>query len=293
MPVPSRRPLLTCCVLLGCALLTAGRGARAEDAPKVGWADSAELAFVSTSGNSESSTFGLKNTLTRTWTASRFELKLGGIKVESTTETPVVDAANPPDILVRESTDVTAEAYYLTGRYDREISKKLFWFSGAGWDRNEFAGIENRYTAFGGVGNRWWDEDDLEFHTDYSATFTKQEDVVDVPDVDDTFAGLRFSWAYRNKFGQNTTYTNDLIVNENLNDPSDWRADMLQAVAVAMSERLALKVSLRWLYDHDPSFELLAASVDTAGNPVVPAVTELVQLDELDSILTASLVVNF
>jgi len=292
MLVPSHR-LALLCVSLGCLLVAAGLGARAEDPPKLGWADKAELAFVSTSGNSESSTFGLKNTLTRRWTAARFEVQLGGVKVESTSETSVVDAANPTDILVFESTDVTAEAYYLNGRYDRDISKQFFWFTGAGWDRNEFAGIENRYTGFGGVGNRWWDRDDLKFYTDYSATFTQQDDVVENPDVEDSFAGLRFSWAYLNKFGKNTTYTNDLIVNENLDETSDWRADMLQAVAVAMSERLALKVSLRWLYDNEPSYELLSASVDTNGDPVVPAVTELVQLDELDSIFTVSLVVNF
>jgi putative salt-induced outer membrane protein YdiY len=287
------RSLALAGAVLAVALLTGPSAAYAEDPPKVGWADSAELSFVATSGNSESSTFGFKNTLTRTWTAARFELKLGGIKVESTTEDALVDATNPPDIVVVETTDTTAEAYFLNGRYDREISKKFFWFAGAGWERNEFAGIENRYAGFGGVGNRWWDEEDLKFRTDYGVTFTKQEDVVEVAGTDDTFAGLRFSWAYLNKLGKNTTYTNDLVVDENLDETSDWRADMLHGLSVSMSERLALKVGWRWLYDHMPSFELLTASVDTAGNPVVPAVTELVELDEFDSIFTVSLVVNF
>ena len=292
MSRPRSRSLAVRGVVLA-LLVLAAPSARAEDPPKLGWADSAELSFVSTSGNSESTTFGFKNTLTRTWTAARFELKLGGIKVESTTEQAFVDAANPPAIVVVETTETTAEAYFLNGRYDQEISKRFFWFAGLGWERNEFAGIENRYSGFGGVGNRWWDEEDLKFRTDYGLTFTKQDDVVEVSGVDDTFAGLRFSWAYLNKFGKNTTYTNDLILDENLDETSDWRADMLHGLSVAMSEHLALKVSLRWLYDHMPSFELLTASVDTAGNPVVPAVTELVELDEFDSIFTVSLVVNF
>jgi putative salt-induced outer membrane protein len=280
-------------LVLGCALLLLGLDARAADPPKLGWADSAELSFVATSGNAESSTFGFKNTLTRTWTGAHFEVKLGGIKVESTTETPLVDATNPPAIVIRETNVTTAEAYFLNSRYDREITKKFFWFGQAGWDRNEPAGIDNRYSAAAGVGNLWWDQDDLKFRTDYGVTFTKQEDVVDVPGVDDTFAGLRLSWAYLNKFGKNTTYTNDLIIDENLDETDDWRADMLQGLAVTMSEHLALKVGLRWLYDHQPSFELLTASFDTAGNPIVPPVSELRELDEFDQIFTVSLVVNY
>ena len=292
MPLAFGRSTHARALVLGCGLV-AGLDARAADPPKLGWADSAELSFVSTSGNAESTTFGLKNTLTRTWTGAHFELKLGGIKVETTSETPLVDATNPPAIVIRETTLTTAEAYFLNARYDREITKKFFWFGQAGWDRNEPAGIENRYVAAAGVGNLWWDQEDLKFRTDYGLTFTKQEDVVEIPGVDDTFAGLRLSWAYLNKFGKNTTYTNDLIIDENLDETDDWRADMLQGLAVTMSEHLALKVGLRWLYDHQPSFELLTASFDTAGNPVAPPVTQLAELDEFDSILTVSLVVNY
>jgi len=292
MLVVSRPGLVLLLAVSGCALV-ADPGALAADSPKLGWADAAELSFVSTAGNSESSTFGLRNTLTRTWTAARFECKLAGLRAESTTKTTVVDAANPPALLVLEDTRVTAESYLLTARYDRDVSKRLFWYAGAGWDRNEFAGIENRYSAVGGVGQRWWDREDLLFRTDYGVTVTRQDNVVAIPGQEETFAGLRVSWAYRNRFGANTTYTNDLILDQNLDDTSDWRADMLQGIAVAMSERLALKVGLRWLYDHEPSFQLLTASVDSAGNPVVPPVTQLAQLDELDSIFTVSLVVNF
>ena len=49
----------------------------------------------------------------------------------------------------------TAENYYLRGRYDRNITERFFWYGGVGWDRNEFAGIKNRMTVFGGVGNLW------------------------------------------------------------------------------------------------------------------------------------------
>ena len=57
-----------------------------------------------------------------------------------------------------------------------------------------------------------------------------------------------------------------------------------------LSSRLALKVSLQLLYDGRPSLIDLAV-VDPAGAPTGDAVR--VELDELDSVLNVSLVVNF
>ena len=42
-------------------------GVQAADEPELGWSDQAELSYVLTAGNSESSTLGFKNELTRTW----------------------------------------------------------------------------------------------------------------------------------------------------------------------------------------------------------------------------------
>jgi hypothetical protein len=53
-----------------------------------------------------------------------------------------------------------------------------------------------------------------------------------------------------------------------------------------MSDMLALKVSLQWLYDNLPSLELVDYTPGTP--PQVP-----VPLDDLDTIFTTSLVVNF
>src|SRR5207245_1656187 len=80
----------------------------------------------------------------------------------------------------------------------------------------------------------------------------------------------------------------DLILDGNLDDTSDFKANMTNSLAVAMSRRLALKVSLQLLYDHQPAFQ----AVDLLGAPP-PGVKVLAQLDDLDTIFTTSLVVNF
>jgi putative salt-induced outer membrane protein YdiY len=275
-------------------LLFAGLSpALAEDPPKPErWTDSAELSYVATAGNAETSTLGFKNTLGRKWEKSAIEIKAGAVRAEATTTTRVAVGPSTTsfDVVEDEHTEPTAENYYLNGRYDWKLTDRFFWFSGGGWERNRFAGVDNRYSAVGGIGNIWADTDRRKFRTDYAVTMTKQEDVVEVPGVDDTFAGLRFSSKYLQKIGAVTTYGNDFIVDGNLEESSDVRGDMTNWLAVAMSAHLALKVSLQFLYDNEPSFE----SVDLEnplGTPTGQSV--LVQLDELDTIFTTSLVINF
>jgi putative salt-induced outer membrane protein len=265
----------TLALLLAFLCSTASFGAE----EKTGWSDTAEFSYVMTSGNSESSTLGFKNTALRKWTNALFTLNAGGIRVETTTITRDEDTSGMLDIT--ETTEPTAEAYYLNGRYDRNITERLFWYAGAGWDRNTFAGIENRYVVEGGLGNVWFDQEDHKFRTLYGLTFTDQEDVDPDPTVDDSFVGAKFSWSYLNQFGSNTTYENVFALDLNLDETDDWRGNMINSIAVAMSERLALKVSHQILYDNMPSL------VSVGTTPL------LVELDDTDTIFTASLVVNF
>lgn len=279
-------------IVAGLALALAGQGAglrAAEPVKSDRWTDAAEFSFVATAGNSETSTFGFKNSLARVWEKSSFELKAGGIRGESTTKSRSVDPLNPV-IVETSTTHLTAENYFLNGRYDRKITTRFFWYSGAGWDRNRFAGIQNRYSGVGGVGNVWVDADRVKFRTDYALSYTKQENVVKVAGVHDSFLGVRLSSKFLHKLGAVTSYGNDLVVDENLDETSDFRADMTNWVTVSMSARLALKVSLQWLYDNEPSFESIADPGDLLP-PLGP--TASAQLDDLDTVFTASLVANF
>jgi len=266
------------------------------DGPKLGWADTAEFSYVATAGNTDTQTLGFKDKLTRTWERSLFTLNAGGIRVETTT-TDRFAVGTTSNFNVRENkvSDVTAENYYLNGRFDHKITDHFFWFGGAGWDRNTFSGIQNRYTGFGGVGNIWVDGDRTKFRTDYAATYTKQDDVVKNPNTNDSFAGARFSSAFLKKIGDSSTYTNDFVIDDNLSETPDWRATMVNSLSVAMSKRLAIKLSLQWLYDNRPSFkdiDLLAANPTPPPN-LVKTGTVPFELDKLDTIFTSSIVVNF
>lgn len=274
-------------VLAVAALASTAPATAQEDEPKLGWFDVAEFSLLASGGNSEVQTISLRNTATRLWEGASLELSAGGVRAESTSVSRLA-FGTPGDFTVREdsATALTAENYFLRGRYDREISEKLFWFAGLGWDKNEFAGIDSRFGASAGVGHRWFDTDEARLRTDYGVTFTDQEDV---SGASSSFAGLRLSYDYWRRLNETTSYASALVVDENLDDTSDYRADFLNSVSVSMSERLALKASLQLLYDNQPAL----TEVPLVQGDVIDGTLVLVELDNLDSVVTVSLVANF
>jgi putative salt-induced outer membrane protein YdiY len=190
------------------------------------------------------------------------------------------------------TTETTAENYYLNGRYDRKFSPRSFWYGGAGWDRNRFSGIDNRTTIVAGIGTAWIDTGRRKFRTDYAASYTNEENVVEDPAFNSTFAGVRVTVNFLQKFGTGGVFVHDTIIDENLDATSDVRVDMTNSVAVSMTRRLALKVSLQWQYDNEPALEEVVLT-DTDGPPPAAGSTVLEPLEKLDSIFTTSLVINF
>ena len=268
------------------ALLAPSTVQAQDDERELGWMDVAEFTFVLTGGNSSSSTFGLKNTLQHNWQNATFKLVGGGIRTEATTVTRTATGTpGNPTINEDETSDVTAENYFLRSRYDRDISASTYLFGGAGWERNTFAGFDNRYSVVAGTGRTWFDSDARRFKTDIGLTYTSQDDIVANPDVDDAFIGLRGSWDFFRQLSATTAFESELIVDENLNQTDDFRADLTNSLSVAMSEGLALKTSLQLLFDNLPSLVSVPFATGTE--------TALIPLDKVDSVFTVAIVANF
>jgi putative salt-induced outer membrane protein YdiY len=258
--------------------------ATAQDERTLGWTDVAEVTFVVTAGNATARTLGLKNTAEYLWEKAAFKLSAGAVRTESGTTTRTA-SGTPDNFIVNEDTEteVSAENYFLKSRLDRTVSEAAFIYGGADWDRNTFAGIQNRYGFVAGGGRRWFETDMRKLKTDLGLTYTIQDDVVETPGGEDSFLGLRGSYDFFHKLTQTTDLTSVLVVDENLNDTEDLRADWTNSLAVAMSERLALKTSLQILFDNQPSL----TAVPLGDSEV------LTPLDKVDSIFTVALVVNF
>jgi len=294
-PQPRRAASLIVSLVVLAAVLRAPAAAAQEAAPAPPpktWTDQAELGVVMTSGNSESSTFSFKNVLEGKWEKSKFLFKVAGLKADSTDETRfAVGSGTDFDVRSISHSETTAEAYELLSRYERLITKRHGWFAEASWQRNEFAGFENRYSIAAGLASTWKDGERLFYRTDVGLSWTSQDDVVEKLDVSDSWLGLRIGSLFKAKFGKGAEYVNEVIVDQNLDATEDLRVDMTNSIGVSLTDRLGLKVSHRLLYDGDPQLESIG--LFDPADLTTPIGTVTTELDDVDMTLTAALVLTF
>jgi putative salt-induced outer membrane protein YdiY len=215
---------------------------------------------------------------------SSLQLALGAVRAESGITTRVA-TGTPENFLVAEETvtEKTAENYFVRARYDRTLAGAFFFFGGAGWDRNTFAGIHNRFGMVAGIGRTWFQDDARRLKTDLGGTYTVQKDLVETPGAQDSFFGARASLDYHRTLSETSSYSSLLVVNESFDDPTDLRADWTNSVAVTMSERLALKASYQLLFDNLPALTSVPLGDGTVTFP----------LQKVDGTLSIAVVVDF
>lgn len=268
------------------ALAAAGRAGAQEP---IEWENSTELSFVSTGGNASSTTLGAKGTLAGTKAANTVKIELGGIRssIDVTTRTAT---GTPTTYTVSETTvsQVTAENYFLRARYDRKI-EPAYAFVGAGWDRNTFAGIRSRYAVVAGIGRAFVDGESGHLKVDVGGTYTIQKDVRPVAGAKEGFGGVRLTVDAVRKLSATTEYGSVLVIDENLADTEDLRADWTNSISVGLSQKLALKTSLQLLFDNLPS-QLGVPLLGAGGTPTGTTVTT--PGDKVDRILTLTLVIK-
>ena len=293
----------------------------AED---IGWSNATELSVVRTQGNADTQTFGFKNTLRRNWPGARARLRVDGIRSRASGERFLVVAPGlrfrpgeqpagfetsaartdgPPDV----------EQYFVEGRFELNLSERFFWNVGTSWDRNDDAGIRNRYVTFSGVGNTWADSEDLSFSTGYGISYTARDEAAPHAAKDDRFGGFRLDGDYRHRLAASLELDSDLALNVNLRSASDYSLNVTNGIGVAMSEHLSLRVSLQHLYEHQPAFEEApilarvmlidpdgaAGSGDelfetvAAGGAAIEFGSGQIRKAGLDVILRTALVINF
>jgi putative salt-induced outer membrane protein YdiY len=252
------------------------------------WQDEAELLFVFTSGNAESSSFGLRNTLTRQFERSSLKFDAGAVRVESGITQRTAVGTSQSDFTVSEQTDreTTAENYFSELRFDLDLSERTYAYGSGGWVRNRFAGVDSRWTAAAGFGINLVSNDQSAFDVDIGVTLTSEERVTGSTE---SFGGVRLTWLYTRQLTETTAFASHLVLDENLSDTDDLRADFDNALAVSISDILALKTGVKILYDRQPALEEVAL-FDAPGGANIGTV--LTPLAEVDTQVTVSLVVS-
>ena len=288
---------LACLLVCVCWLGPVAAGAQDEEEEKVlGWSNVTDLSLVITDGNSSTETFGFKNRLRRNWTRARYTFNVDAVR-SNTADDPIAVIRDPElpdyDIITFDKT-LDVENYFVENRYDRSITERFYWNVGLTWDRNKDAGIESRWIGFAGVGNIWWDRDDLKFNTSYGLSYTSRQEEDETPDKDDTFPGFRLNWEYENQWGKVTVFENDWTYNYNFSNSTDWNSSMTSSIVVAMNSRLAMRVSLQWLYNNLPALQDLDVFLrDDNGNLIGLPVVVQEPKEKLDTIFRTSLVIKF
>jgi hypothetical protein len=79
--------------------------------------------------------------------------------------------SSPPTSLITPEPKPDVANYLIRAGFERKISTRWFWNTGASWYRNDDAGL-NRYIFFAGVGNTWADNQRRRFVTSYGISYT-------------------------------------------------------------------------------------------------------------------------
>jgi putative salt-induced outer membrane protein YdiY len=276
--------------MIAILLLSVNLYSQDEGEKKLGWFFEGKLAGLWTGGNSESFTIGLGATLKHIWTSSELRFDAGGTQTQSTLTTrTAVGSTESFEVNEQSKTEKTAEIIFARGRYDYNFTENFYALGGIDWLRNRFAGINSRTLVAAGVGNKWVDNADVRFKTDYSFTYSFQNDVVENPFAKTKFPGVRFAYDFWYNLTASTQFESIFIADWNLDNTDDIRFDFYNALPIKISEVFTLKPSLQLLWRNDPSLTEIDLFADD-GTPTGSKV--LTPLKNMDSLFSLTLVVN-
>jgi putative salt-induced outer membrane protein len=211
------------------------------------WAGSLGLAYLATSGNSDTSSFGLDFKLAR-------EPDPWGVEVFASFERADQDGER------------TAERYFTGIRGQRELSQRWQLFTGLTGERDRFAGFDLEMVIEAGTTYKvlLGPVHDLSF--DLGATWTDIDRME--PEPSDSFIGAVLGLAYSWKISDNAAFTQGLMYYPNFDDSGDWRATSETGIEASISSRLAIRLSYGVRYRHEPIGERDSTDTTTKASLV-------------------------
>lgn len=196
---------------------------------------SAELSFVSTTGNTDTQTLGLG----------------GSIECKPNKWTYTAKAA----FIRSEADDVeTAKSLDTLFRAARDLTPRLKAYGQFIYFQNEFAGIENRYAVEGGLAYLLLVNPKHSLEIDGGLGYTKEDrvEVIGILDEDLSFPTARAGAIYRWKISDTAEFGDDAGFTFNLNDGEDWRFANAAYIAAKLNTIFSLKLTYAITYLNNP-----------------------------------------
>lgn len=189
-----------------------------------------DFAFVGTSGNSDTQSFGLGAEYIHRPQDWEVRSKIGYVRNES-------DSA------------LTAESTAFLFRASHTVGHRLAHYGEYDFLRDRFAGISSRNDVVGGISYLFLDTPRQQFVGNVGLGYSNEQRLVG----DDLSNPI---WTtgenYRLKLSSNAQLTDDFVFNESLSDAGDWRISHVAAVTAKLTSVFSLRVSNTFRYVHEP-----------------------------------------
>lgn len=192
---------------------------------------SAELAFVATSGNSDTQNFGIGGDLTTRPDPWMFRFRVGYIRNES-------------------AGLETAESFMTLFRASRKVSDRLALYGQYDYLRDLFAGIEHRNALEGGLSFLAVDNAVQRLRLDAGLGYSNEQRVVG-EDISTAIGSL--GAGYRLKISDSAELTDEGRFVFSLSNGEDWRFDNVAALSARLTTIFSLKASYTIRYNNAPA----------------------------------------
>lgn len=193
--------------------------------------NSAELALVDTSGNTDTRSLSFKNALTYKFKAPyQFTWKFETYRDKQEDKT-------------------TAERYLTNAKLDWFYSPKHFLSGHGGWQKDRFAGLRGRYTFGLGLGYQIIKTKRSKLALEIGPTYTR-EDYVGTGK--DKFIAGRGYGIFQYKIRNRILFTQDAEWLSNFEKSRDYRVVSNTSLQVPISNIFSMKTGYNIYYDHDP-----------------------------------------
>jgi putative salt-induced outer membrane protein len=223
------------CALAG-APLFAQEAETDEEEQEPTWKGSLGLAWVATSGNTDTSSAGVDFAIER-------KPEPWGLSFEARGTT------------AQDSGVTTAENYLVGGRAVRSLGKRWEAFGGLQWSKDPFAGFDSQTVV--SVGGTYLAVESTRHRVsfDMGVAYTWEDQIFEdqIPSVVEyKYAGGLFGVAWEWKLGENSTFTEQLVYYPNFDDSADWRMTSVTAIEAAINSWLALRASYDLRHRNQP-----------------------------------------
>lgn len=203
--------------------------ARAQDKPKPREL-TADVGYVSTSGNTDVSAFNVGE-----------KLILRGGRWEHKQAFGSVYAS--------QDGQQTSNLLFANWRSDWKFSPVFALFGYAGFDRNQFAGIARRFEESAGLSAKLLARERDEWSVELGLGLTQQTPV-DSSTV--TFTSARSATVFKHSFSKSAYFQQGIEFLPNLETSSDYRVNTESALVAPLSAHIAMKVSYVVRFDNLP-----------------------------------------